>query len=48
MEVGALDLDEEVAAVVPMHQERRGGFLAIRAPHAMEWRCHAPCGVEAC
>ena len=32
----ALDLDGRVAHVVPMAEERRGGFLAIRSPRAVE------------
>jgi kynureninase len=32
--IEALDLDERVARIEPMPDERRGGFLAIRSPHA--------------
>ena len=32
--VEELDIDGKVASVVPMPDERRGGFLAIRTPHA--------------
>src|SRR5439155_12156082 len=31
-----LDLDPAVASVVPMPDERRGGFLAIRSPRAVD------------
>lgn len=34
--VEALDLHESVAHVEPVPDERRGGFLAIRSPHAAE------------
>jgi kynureninase len=32
--IEALDLDEQVARIEPMPDDRRGGFLAIRSPHA--------------
>ena len=32
--IEALDLDTQVARIEPMPEERRGGFLAIRSPHA--------------
>lgn len=35
-EVRALDLDPSVAAIVELRPERRGGFLAVRTPHAGE------------
>lgn len=34
--VEALDLHESVAHIEPVPDERRGGFLAIRSPHAAE------------
>jgi len=34
--IEALDLDEHVARVEPMPDERRGGFLAIRTPYAAD------------
>jgi kynureninase len=34
--IEALDLDEDVARIEPMPEERRGGFLAIRSPHATD------------
>jgi len=34
--IEALDLDEHVARIEPMPVDRRGGFLAIRSPHATE------------
>ena len=34
--IEALDLDERVARIEPMPDERRGGFLAIRSPHAID------------
>lgn len=34
--VEALDLHESVARIEPVPEERRGGFLAIRSPHAAE------------
>ena len=34
--VEALDLHESVAHIEPVPEERRGGFLAIRSPHAAE------------
>jgi kynureninase len=36
--VERLDLDPAIARIVEMPDERRGGFLAIRAPHAQELR----------
>ena len=35
-EVRSLDLDPSVAAIVELPAERRGGFLAVRTPHAGE------------
>jgi kynureninase len=32
--IEALDLDRDVARIEPMPAERRGGFLAVRSPHA--------------
>jgi kynureninase len=34
--IEALDLDGHVARIEPMPDERRGGFLAIRSPHATD------------
>jgi kynureninase len=34
--IEALDLDEHVARIEPIPDERRGGFLAIRSPHAAD------------
>jgi kynureninase len=34
--IEALDLDEHLARIEPMPEDRRGGFLAIRSPHASE------------
>ena len=34
--IEALDLDGQVARIEPMPDDRRGGFLAIRSPHATD------------